>query len=55
MWDADHSPADYGENSGRALACEAIARRIIHQAPREHLVYMMSNRFQTKDWDGESG
>jgi hypothetical protein len=54
MWDADHSPADYDENYGRAMACEVLARRIIHQAPRERLVYMMSNRFQTMDWDGKS-
>jgi hypothetical protein len=36
-----------------ALACEVLARRIAHQAPRERLTYMMSNRYQTVDWDGD--
>jgi hypothetical protein len=36
-----------------ALACEVLARRIVHQTPRERLAYMMSNRYQTVDWDGD--
>jgi hypothetical protein len=25
----------------------------MHQAPRERLSYMMSNRYQAVDWDGD--
>jgi hypothetical protein len=35
------------------MACEVLARRIIHNAPRERLTYMMSNRYQALDWDGD--
>ncbi|KAG8850974.1 hypothetical protein FRB91_008645, partial [Serendipita sp. 411] len=28
VWDANHNPADYDENMGRAIACEVLARRI---------------------------
>lgn len=31
--EANRNPADYGENYGRAIACEVLARRVVHQAP----------------------
>ncbi|EIN10527.1 calcium activated cation channel [Punctularia strigosozonata HHB-11173 SS5] len=54
MWEANHSPADYGENWGRAIACEVIARRVCHQAPRDRLTYMMSHRYQIIESDGDN-
>ncbi|KAJ7129408.1 calcium activated cation channel [Mycena epipterygia] len=53
MWDADHNPADYGENLGRATACEVLARRIVHIAPPETLNAIMSTRFQHVQVDGD--
>ncbi|KAJ7094508.1 hypothetical protein B0H15DRAFT_946921 [Mycena belliarum] len=53
MWDANHNPADYGENLGRATACEVLARRIAHTAPPETLNAIMSTRFQHIQADGD--
>ncbi|KZT29239.1 hypothetical protein NEOLEDRAFT_1174961 [Neolentinus lepideus HHB14362 ss-1] len=53
MWEANHNPADYGENFGRAIACEVIARKIIHQAPSDRLKSIMSTRFQIQETDGD--
>ncbi|KAJ7167506.1 calcium activated cation channel [Mycena filopes] len=53
MWDANHNPADYGENLGRATACEVLARRIVHIAPPETLNAIMSTRFQHVQVDGD--
>ncbi|TFK55588.1 hypothetical protein OE88DRAFT_1622056 [Heliocybe sulcata] len=53
MWEANHNPADYGENFGRAVACEVLARKIIHQAPSDRLKSIMSTRFQIKESDGD--
>ncbi|KAF7352544.1 hypothetical protein MVEN_01219700 [Mycena venus] len=53
MYDADHNPADYGENLGRAAACEVLARRIVHIAPPETLNAIMSTRFQHIQVDGD--
>ncbi|KAJ7930058.1 hypothetical protein B0H13DRAFT_1963066 [Mycena leptocephala] len=53
MWDANHNPADYGENLGRATACEVLARRIVHIAPPETLNAIMSTRFQHIQADGD--
>lgn len=33
MIEANRNPADYGENHGRAIACEVLARRVVNQAP----------------------
>lgn len=52
MWDANNNPADFGENSGRAVACEVLARRVIHQAPSEKVVPMMARRFRYTEVDG---
>ncbi|KAH6915117.1 calcium activated cation channel [Coprinopsis sp. MPI-PUGE-AT-0042] len=54
MWDAKHNPADFGENLGRAAACEALARRIVHQAGPENLAEIMSNRYQHRQVDGDA-
>ncbi|KAJ7752751.1 calcium activated cation channel [Mycena maculata] len=53
LWDANHNPADYGENLGRAAACEMLARRIVHIAPPETLNAIMSTRFQVIQLDGD--
>ncbi|KAJ7228413.1 hypothetical protein GGX14DRAFT_612754 [Mycena pura] len=52
MYDADHNPADYGENLGRATACEVLARRIVHISPPDTLNEIMSMRFQHVQVDG---
>ncbi|KAF8639757.1 hypothetical protein AX17_001019 [Amanita inopinata Kibby_2008] len=54
MRDANTNPADYGENFGRAVACEVLARRIVHLSPRERLTSIMSTRFQHKQVDRDS-
>ncbi|KAB5596316.1 Calcium channel YVC1 [Ceratobasidium theobromae] len=51
--DANHDPADYGENMGRATACETLARRILHTTPPDRLDNVMSTRFQHAEWDGD--
>ncbi|EPQ59899.1 hypothetical protein GLOTRDRAFT_35258 [Gloeophyllum trabeum ATCC 11539] len=53
MWEANHNPADYGENYGRATACEVLARRILHQAPSDRLKSIMSTRFRIMEADGD--
>ncbi|KAK7061976.1 hypothetical protein R3P38DRAFT_682340 [Favolaschia claudopus] len=53
MWDANHNPADYDENFGRAIACEVLARRIVHYAAPETLNAIMSTRFQHIQVDGD--
>ncbi|KAJ7180384.1 calcium activated cation channel [Mycena crocata] len=53
MWDANHNPADYGENLGRATACEVLARRLVHMAPPDTLNAIMSTRFQHIQVDGD--
>lgn len=53
MFDADHNPADYGENYGRAIACEVLARRIVHQSPPDRINAIMSTRFRHRQIDGD--
>lgn len=53
IWDANHSAADYDEHMGRAIACEVLARRIVHNAPQERLKSIMSTRYRHKEWDGD--
>ncbi|TFK43743.1 calcium activated cation channel [Crucibulum laeve] len=53
IWDANHNPADYGENLGRAVACEVLARRIVHLAPPDRLTAIMSTRYQHRQIDGD--
>ena len=72
MWDANHNPADYGENIGRggflwltfisrlfiqqpptAMACEVLARRIVHLAEPDRIKSVMSMRYKHRQIDGE--
>ncbi|KAK0206687.1 hypothetical protein DFS33DRAFT_1316372 [Desarmillaria ectypa] len=53
MFDADHNPADYGENYGRAIACEVLARKIVHQSPPDQINAFMSTRFKHRQLDGD--
>ncbi|CDO73749.1 hypothetical protein BN946_scf185015.g77 [Trametes cinnabarina] len=53
MWEANHNPADYGENYARATACEVLARRVVHQVPPEQISAVMSSRFRHKEVDGD--
>lgn len=53
MWDANHNPADYGENLGRAIACEVLARRIVHLTDPQRVPTVMSTRFQHRQIDGD--
>ena len=70
MWDANHNPADYGENLGRggfmidlhtlavyqtstAIACEALARRMVHITEPNRIGTVMSTRFKHRQIDGD--
>ncbi|KAL0949283.1 hypothetical protein HGRIS_009360 [Hohenbuehelia grisea] len=53
MWDANHNPADYGENHGRAIACEVLARRVVHRAAPDRLYSIMSTRYRHRQIDGD--
>ncbi|KJA29836.1 hypothetical protein HYPSUDRAFT_60682 [Hypholoma sublateritium FD-334 SS-4] len=53
MWDANHNPADYGENLARAVACEVLARRIVHLEGQARLKDIMSTRYQHRQVDGD--
>jgi hypothetical protein len=53
LLDANHDTADYGENLGRAFACETLARRVLHTVPPDRLDDIMSTRFRHAEWDGD--
>lgn len=53
IWDANHNPADHGENLGRAVACEVLARRIVHQSSSEKMTPMVTTRYRHRHVDGE--
>ncbi|KAF4620040.1 hypothetical protein D9613_005266 [Agrocybe pediades] len=53
MWDANHNPADYGENLGRAIACEVLARRIVHLTEPDRINAIMSTRYKHRQIDGD--
>jgi hypothetical protein len=53
MYEANHNPADYSENYGRAIACEVLARRVVHMSPPDRLNDIMSTRFSYLEWNGE--
>ncbi|KAH9482548.1 Calcium channel YVC1 [Psilocybe cubensis] len=53
IWDANHNPADYGENRGRAIACEVLARRIVHLAEPSRVKDIMAKRYQHRQIDGD--
>ncbi|KAI0321937.1 calcium activated cation channel [Amylostereum chailletii] len=50
---ANQNAADYDENLGRAVACEVLARRIIHKAPSDRLVTIISTRYRHLQSDGD--
>ncbi|KAL1723466.1 hypothetical protein EV715DRAFT_190734 [Schizophyllum commune] len=51
--DANSNPADYDENYGRAIACEVLARRIVHLSPPDRIRVVMSTRFRHLESDGD--
>ncbi|KAG0709856.1 hypothetical protein DFH29DRAFT_841605 [Suillus ampliporus] len=53
MWEGYRNPADFGENRGRAVACEVLARRIVHQSPCEKIKSLMSTRYRHREPDGD--
>ncbi|KAJ3971636.1 calcium activated cation channel [Lentinula raphanica] len=53
MWDADHNAADYDENFGRAIACEVLARRIVHLTAPDRLAAVMATRYTHIQIDGD--
>ncbi|KAK7060397.1 Calcium channel yvc1 [Paramarasmius palmivorus] len=53
MWDANHNPADYDENYGRGIACEVLARRIVHKTSPDRLTAVMSTRYRHIQIDGD--
>ncbi|KAI3615204.1 calcium activated cation channel [Moniliophthora roreri] len=53
MWDANHNPADYGEDYCRGIACEVLARRIVHKTAPDRLTAVMSARYRHVQIDGD--
>ncbi|KAI0276307.1 hypothetical protein BGY98DRAFT_1090269 [Russula aff. rugulosa BPL654] len=53
MVEANRDPADYGENRGRAIACEVLARRIVHNSPSDRIPSIMSSRYRHLQRDGD--
>ncbi|KAI0747298.1 calcium activated cation channel [Irpex lacteus] len=54
IWDANHNPADYDENLCRAIACEVLARRIVHVSPPDRITPMLSTRYTHREVDGDN-
>ncbi|KAG2369676.1 hypothetical protein BDR07DRAFT_1388088 [Suillus spraguei] len=52
MREAYLDPADFGENRGRAVACEVLARRIVHQSSSGKITSLMSVRHRHREPDG---
>ncbi|KZP00161.1 calcium activated cation channel [Calocera viscosa TUFC12733] len=50
--EAQRNPADFDENMARAMACEILARKLVHVVSPERLNHVMSKRFRYKMWDG---
>ncbi|KAJ9120472.1 hypothetical protein QFC24_005145 [Naganishia onofrii] len=51
--DANRNPADYDENLCRSIACETLARRIVHDLPVDRLESVMSTRYRYREADGD--
>ncbi|KAF8351641.1 calcium activated cation channel [Amanita rubescens] len=51
--DANRNPADYGENLGRAVACEVLAKSVVHASPRDKLASIMSSRYKFTEDNAE--
>lgn len=50
---AASNPADSDENHCRKVACEAIARRIVHRTPMHEQYALLSKRFTRIESDGD--
>jgi hypothetical protein len=66
---ANRHPADYGENRGRgklsqwitrlsshafvAIACEVLARRVVHNSPTDRIPAILSSRYMHRQTDGD--
>jgi len=53
MAEANSNPADYDENLCRAIACEVLARRIVHLTPADRMTSIMSTRYCHIQRDGD--
>ncbi|KAH9002252.1 calcium activated cation channel [Lactarius hatsudake] len=53
MIEANRNAADYGENRGRAIACEVLARRIVHKSPVDRVPALLSSRYKHRQSDGD--
>ncbi|GHJ83748.1 hypothetical protein NliqN6_0150 [Naganishia liquefaciens] len=51
--DANRNPADYDENLCRSIACETLARRIVHNTRVDRLESVMSTRYRYREEDGD--
>ncbi|KAF8551478.1 hypothetical protein OG21DRAFT_1499116 [Imleria badia] len=51
--EARRNPANHGENLGRAVTCEVLARRIVHQTPLDKVIPMITNRYRYMESDGD--
>ncbi|KIL00487.1 hypothetical protein PAXRUDRAFT_762456 [Paxillus rubicundulus Ve08.2h10] len=51
--EANRNPADHGENLGRAVACEVLARRIVHQNTVDKILLIMTTRYRVRESDGD--
>jgi hypothetical protein len=52
-YDANHDAADYDENFGRAIACEVLARRVVHKSSPDRIPAIMSTRHRHREIDGD--
>ncbi|KAI0254847.1 hypothetical protein BJV78DRAFT_881185 [Lactifluus subvellereus] len=50
---ANHNAADYGEYRARAIACEVLARRIVHISPVDRIPVILSSRYRHRQSDGD--
>ncbi|KAH9977639.1 calcium activated cation channel [Lactifluus volemus] len=53
MIQANRDVADYGENRGRAVACEVLARKIVHNSPVDKIPAILSSRYRHRRPDGD--
>ncbi|KAH0839846.1 hypothetical protein J3R83DRAFT_796 [Lanmaoa asiatica] len=51
--EARRNPANHDENLGRAVACEVLARRIVHQTPLDSVIPTITNRYRYRESDGD--
>jgi hypothetical protein len=53
MRDGRINPPDWDESVCRAIACEVLARRIVHTFSDDRLDSVMSSRFRYRETDGD--